>query len=55
VVEATVRGQLGGTVERHWESGGLAVEIAVPVERVLVGAEAAMWVGTNPERRASAA
>jgi two-component sensor histidine kinase len=55
VVEATVRGQLGGTVERHWESGGLAVEIAVPVERVLAGAEAAMWVGTNPERRASAA
>ena len=55
VVEATVRGQLGGTVERRWESGGLLVEIAVPVARVLAGAEASASAGTNPERRASAA
>ncbi|MFC7478693.1 PAS domain S-box protein [Dankookia sp. GCM10030260] len=55
VVEATVGGQLGGTVERRWEPTGLVVEIAVPVTRVLAGAEAAASAGTNPERRASAA
>ncbi|TDH58084.1 PAS domain S-box protein [Dankookia rubra] len=55
VVEATVRGQLGGTVERHWERTGLVVEIAVPVARVLAGAEAAASASANPERRASAA
>jgi two-component sensor histidine kinase len=40
VVEATVRGQLGGTVERRWERTGLVVEVAVPVGRVLCGADA---------------
>ena len=34
VVEATVRGQLGGTVERRWERTGLVVEVAVPLARV---------------------
>jgi PAS domain S-box-containing protein len=55
VVEATVRGQLGGTVERRWEPGGLVVDIAVPVARVLAGAEAAAPASINQERRASAA
>jgi two-component sensor histidine kinase len=55
VVEATVRGQLGGSVERHWESAGLAVEIAVPVARVLAGAEAAKWSGPDMRTQVSAA
>jgi two-component sensor histidine kinase len=55
VVEATVRGQLGGTVERRWEPTGLVVEVAVPVARVLAGAEAAASASANPEKRASAA
>jgi two-component sensor histidine kinase len=33
VVEATVRRQLGGTLERRWEPTGLVVEIAVPLAR----------------------
>jgi two-component sensor histidine kinase len=35
VVEATVRGQLGGTVERRWEPWGLMVEVAIPLARVV--------------------
>jgi PAS domain S-box-containing protein len=35
VVEATVRGQLGGTVERRWERTGLVVEVAVPLARLV--------------------
>ncbi|MBD0274316.1 MAG: hypothetical protein ICV73_20585, partial [Acetobacteraceae bacterium] len=38
VVEATVRGQLGGTLERRWDPEGLAVEVAVPLARVATGA-----------------
>ena len=40
VVEATVRGQLGGTVERRWEATGLVVEVAVPLARVTAGTDA---------------
>ena len=40
VVEATVRGQLGGTVERRWERTGLVVEVAVPLARVAADADA---------------
>jgi two-component sensor histidine kinase len=39
VVEATVRGQLGGRVERRWERTGLVVEVAVPLARVACGAD----------------
>ena len=38
VVEATVRGQLGGTVERRWERTGLVVEVAVPLARLVADA-----------------
>ena len=31
--QRAVRGQLGGTVERHWEPSGLVVEVAVPLAR----------------------
>lgn len=55
VVETTVRGQLGGMVERRWEPTGLVFEVAVPVGRVLAGAEASSSADTNAERRASAA
>ena len=55
VVEATVRGQLGGSVERRWGPGGLVVEVAVPVARVLAGAEAAKWAGAGMRTQASAA
>ena len=37
MIEATVRRQLGGTVERHWEPTGLVVEVAVPLARALGG------------------
>ena len=40
VIEATVRGQLGGTVERRWERSGLVVEIAVPLARAAEDADA---------------
>jgi PAS domain S-box-containing protein len=36
VIEATVRGQLGGSVDRRWEPSGLVCEIAVPLARILV-------------------
>ena len=39
VVEATVRGQLGGTVERRWERTGLVVEVAVPLARLAADAQ----------------
>lgn len=55
VVEVTARGQLGGSVERRWEPGGLVVEVAVPLAQVLAGAEAAMWVRAGKVVRASAA
>ena len=50
VVEATVRGQLGGTVERRWERSGLVVEVAVPLARV-----AAVPVAGADRRRNGAA
>jgi two-component sensor histidine kinase len=37
VVEATMRGHLGGSVERRWQQSGLVVEIALPLTRVLAG------------------
>ena len=40
VVEATVRGQLGGAVERRWERTGLVVEVAVPLARLVADADA---------------
>jgi hypothetical protein len=36
-VEATVRNQLGGMVERRWEATGLVCDIEAPTERTLVG------------------
>jgi PAS domain S-box-containing protein len=36
VLEATVRDQLGGQVERLWGPSGLVCEIAIPVERTVV-------------------
>ncbi len=35
VVDATMRGQLGGGAEWHWQPSGLLVEIALPLPRVL--------------------
>jgi two-component sensor histidine kinase len=46
VVEATVRGQLGGSVERRWEASGLVVEVAVPIARLVADAG-----GPAPEPR----
>jgi PAS domain S-box-containing protein len=46
LIEATVRGQLSGTVEFHWSATGLVVEITVPLgqgvteENALSGADA---------------
>lgn len=30
LMERSVRNNLGGTIERHWEPGGLVCEIAMP-------------------------
>ena len=38
VIETTIRGQLGGSVVRHWEPTGLVVEIAIPLARVVAEA-----------------
>ena len=38
VIDATIRGQLGGTVERRWVQAGLTVEIAVPLARAAANA-----------------
>ena len=40
VVEATVRGQLGGAVEQRWAPSGLVVEVAVPLARAVRDADA---------------
>jgi PAS domain S-box-containing protein len=40
VIEATVRGQLGGTLQRQWEPTGLLVEVALPLARAAAGADA---------------
>lgn len=37
VIEATVTGQLGGTVERRWPEEGLICDIAVPLARTRAG------------------
>ena len=42
VIDNTVRGQLGGTVERRWEPSGLVVEVAVPLKRATSDADAAV-------------
>jgi hypothetical protein len=31
VIEATIRDQLGGTVRKTWDAGGLVCELAVPL------------------------
>ncbi len=38
VIEATLAGQLGGTVRRDWEAGGLRCHIRLPAERVVARA-----------------
>jgi two-component sensor histidine kinase len=37
VIEATVKGQLGGRVDRRWDEAGLVCTIEVPLGRVLAG------------------
>ena len=34
LIQATVRSQLGGTVEKQWEVSGLICEVTVPLERI---------------------
>jgi two-component sensor histidine kinase len=42
LIDASVRGQLGGTVIRHWETSGLICEISIPLARaVAAGTEEA--------------
>ena len=49
VVEATVSGQLGGTVERRWERTGLVVEVAVPLARVTAPEAASASRSRHPQ------
>jgi two-component sensor histidine kinase len=37
VIEATITGQLGGSVERRWPAEGLACDIALPLARMRAG------------------
>lgn len=37
VVEATVRDQLGGTLDRHWQGTGLVCRIEIPLARAMIG------------------
>jgi PAS domain S-box-containing protein len=39
VIEATVRGQLGGSIERRWDAAGLVCEIRVPLERLMADSD----------------
>lgn len=55
VIEATVRAQLGGSVERHWEPSGLVIKVTVPLLRISASAEAAKWADADTIARASAA
>jgi PAS domain S-box-containing protein len=52
VVEATVRGQLGGTVERRWEPSGLVVEVAIPLARVVRDGDARERSANGPKAAA---
>jgi two-component sensor histidine kinase len=45
VVDATVRSQLGGSVERSWQLSGIVIEIALPLTRVIAGTDAGTQVG----------
>jgi two-component sensor histidine kinase len=47
LIDASVRGQLGGTVTRRWETSGLVCEISIPLARaVAAGKETA---GIEPD------
>jgi PAS domain S-box-containing protein len=54
VIESTVRGQLGGSLEQRWESRGVVVEIAVPLTRLVAGDEAAERPSGNGARASAA-
>jgi hypothetical protein len=49
VIDNTVRGQLGGTLERRWEPSGLVVEVAVPLARTAVDAGTRRTADTGAE------
>jgi two-component sensor histidine kinase len=50
LIDASVRGQLGGTVTRRWETSGLVCEISIPLARIAaIGDEEA---GTEPDAEA---
>lgn len=34
-IDATVRNQLGGTVDRRWEQSGLTAEVVIPLKRMV--------------------
>jgi two-component sensor histidine kinase len=37
VIEATITGQLGGSVERRWPAEGLVCDLALPLARMRAG------------------
>lgn len=55
VLEAVLREQLGGTVNRRWEAAGLTCEIALPLVRILGGAAAPHSSGMGARTEAEAA
>jgi two-component sensor histidine kinase len=42
IIEATVRSQLGGQVENQWTPAGLACDIALPLDRAVLGEQDGM-------------
>ncbi|MES2711248.1 MAG: HWE histidine kinase domain-containing protein [Pseudomonadota bacterium] len=55
LIESTMRGQLGGTIARHWEPGGLIVEVVLPLARVQTISDAELSPRAVVEEIASAA
>jgi PAS domain S-box-containing protein len=47
-IEATVRGQLRGSIEWRWEASGLTAEIALPLTRMETDADASPARATTP-------
>ncbi len=53
VIEATIRGQLGGTLTLGWDPAGLSCAIALPTARVLAGRAVAGGGGAAPAAAAA--
>jgi PAS domain S-box-containing protein len=51
LIDASVRGQLGGSVTRRWESTGLICEISIPLARAVAAGNEAAGTGADADIR----